>query len=335
MKNDILFNFIVGDDRKSIRVERSFNAPKDLVWEAWTDADILDQWWAPKPYRCETKSMNFVVNGQWHYCMVGPEGDRHWCLFDYEEIISEEYFSGIDAFCDEQAIMNETKPRVRWGSTFRVAEGNKTMVEVELLFNSPDDLEAIVKMGFREGFAMGLQNLDDYIAAQFYLRSQSKLSSHARVSTYVNFPGNTEQAFAFYKTVFGTDYINGLTRFGDLPPSPDSPPASESVRNMILHVELPLLGNHVLMGTDAPAEMGFSVVKGNNMHINLEPDSKTEADRIFNALAEGGEITMPIQDMFWGAYFGSVTDKFGINWMVNYQPSVSSYPPDPTCEGFT
>jgi PhnB protein len=151
----------------------------------------------------------------------------------------------------------------------------------------------------------------------------------------VNFPGNTEQAFAFYKTVFGTDYINGLTRFGDLPASPDSPPASESVRNMILHVELPLLGNHVLMGTDAPEEMGFSVVRGNNMHINLEPDSKTEADRIFNALAEGGEITMPIQDMFWGAYFGSVTDKFGINWMVNYQPSVSGHPPDATCEGFT
>ncbi len=88
---------------------------------------------------------------------------------------------------------------------------------------------------------------------------------------------------------------------------------------MVLHVELPLLGNHVLMATDSPQEMGLTVIPGNNMHINLEPESREEAERIFNALSAGGEIEMPLQDTFWGAYYGSFTDKFGINWMVNYQ----------------
>lgn len=92
---------------------------------------------------------------------------------------------------------------------------------------------------------------------------------------------------------------------------------AESVKKMVLHVELPILGNHVLMGTDAPKEMGFTVTQGNNMHIQLQPDSRAEAERIFKALSEGGVVSMPLQDMFWGAYFGSFSDKFGINWMVN------------------
>ena len=88
---------------------------------------------------------------------------------------------------------------------------------------------------------------------------------------------------------------------------------------MVLHVELPIVGGHILMGTDAPKEMGFTLTKGNNMHINLEPDSREEAKRLFDALSEGGQIEMPIEDTFWGAYYGSFTDKFGINWMINYQ----------------
>lgn len=88
---------------------------------------------------------------------------------------------------------------------------------------------------------------------------------------------------------------------------------------MILHIELPILGNHVLMGTDAPKEMGFSVIQGNSMHINLEPDSREESRRLFDVLSEGGQIEMPLQEMFWGSYFGSFTYKFGIKWMVNHQ----------------
>ncbi|WP_226789754.1 VOC family protein [Flagellimonas hadalis] len=88
---------------------------------------------------------------------------------------------------------------------------------------------------------------------------------------------------------------------------------------MVLHIELPLLGGHILMGTDAPKEMGFTLTQGNTMHIQLEPDSKEEAQRLFDELSIDGKIEMPIQDMFWGAYYGSFTDKYGINWMINFQ----------------
>lgn len=318
MNKAILFNFLVDKENKKIKVERSFDAPIDLVWAAWTEADILGQWWAPKPYRAITKSMNFSEGGRWHYYMLSPEGEKHWCLFDYETIKPLKSFSGIDAFCDENAVMNNSLPKSKWENTFSSGE-NETVVNIQLQFKSLEDLEELIKTGFKEGFTAGLENLDQYIAAQFYLRKQNKTSNMARVSTYVNFPGNTEEVFNFYRSVFKTDFINGVQRFGDIPADPNHPPVADNVKKMVLHVELPLLGGHVLMGTDAPKEMGFTVTQGNNMHINLEPESRKEADRLFKELSAGGKIEMPIQDMFWGAYFGSFTDKYGINWMINYQ----------------
>lgn len=139
----------------------------------------------------------------------------------------------------------------------------------------------------------------------------------SRVSTYLNFPRNTEEAFGFYKSVFKTEYIGHIARFGDIPASPDCPPAAEADKNLVMHIALPTLGDHVLMGTDAPESMGFKCTPGNNVHINLEPDTREEADRLFTALSAGGKVEMPIQDMFWGAYFGSFSDKFGIHWMIN------------------
>lgn len=318
MNKAILFNFIVDKEHNKIKVDRSFDAPADLVWAAWTEADILDQWWAPKPYKNQTKSMDFRVGGRWLYCMLSPKGERHWCLFDYESITPGKHYAGSDAFCDENGVANDGKPRVKWSNSFK-PEGDSTVVNVEMDFESLQDLEAIISMGFREGFTMGMENLDEYIKAQFYLRKQKKPNNQPRVSSYVNFPGNTEEAFNFYRSVFKTEFVNGIQRFDEAPSDPQHP-MSDTLKKMILHVELPLLDGHVLMGTDAPGEMGFTVTQGNNMHINLEPASREEADRIFSALSAGGNISMPLQDMFWGAYFGSFTDKFGINWMVNYQP---------------
>ncbi len=142
----------------------------------------------------------------------------------------------------------------------------------------------------------------------------------ARTSTYLNFANNTEEVFNFYKTVFGGEFTgNGIMRFGDMPPMEGMPPTPDALKNLVVHIELPITGGHLLMGTDAPAEMGFALIKGNNVNINLEPDTKEEADRLFVALSAGGTISMPMQDMFWGAYFGSCTDKYGINWMINFQ----------------
>ncbi len=139
----------------------------------------------------------------------------------------------------------------------------------------------------------------------------------ARVSTYLNFPRNTEEAFLFYRSVFGGDFTGPIMRFSDIPPHPDNPPTPDADKNLVMHVELSILGGHSLMGTDAPESMGFTVTPGNNVYINLEPDTRAETDRLFNALAEGGKVEMPLQEMFWGDYYGSLTDRFGIQWMFN------------------
>ena len=139
----------------------------------------------------------------------------------------------------------------------------------------------------------------------------------ARVSTYLNFPRNTEEAFNFYKSVFGGDFIGHIARFGDMPPQEGMPPLAEQDKNMVMHMELPITGGHVLMGTDAPESFGFTINLGNNMHINLEPDTRAETKRLFEAMSAGGKVTMELQDMFWGAYYGSCTDKFGVQWMFN------------------
>ncbi|RIK46806.1 MAG: VOC family protein [Chloroflexi bacterium] len=136
-------------------------------------------------------------------------------------------------------------------------------------------------------------------------------------STYLNFERQTEEAFSFYKSVFGTEYVGGIMRHRDVPVPDGYPGPSEEDKDLIINVQLPILGGHILMGTDAPASMGFTINQGNNVHICLQPDTRAEAERLFNALSEDGQIEMPLQPMFWGGYFGSFRDKFGVHWMVN------------------
>ncbi|MBC7934163.1 MAG: VOC family protein [Rhizobacter sp.] len=140
----------------------------------------------------------------------------------------------------------------------------------------------------------------------------------ASVSTYLNFPSNTEAGFNFYKSVFGGEFFgNGIMRFGDIPASPDQPPMAEEDKNLVMHVELKILGVHSLMGTDAPESMGFKVNFGNNSYINLQPDKRKETKELFDKLSAAGKVEMDLQDMFWGDYFGSCTDQFGVQWMFN------------------
>ena len=142
-----------------------------------------------------------------------------------------------------------------------------------------------------------------------------------RVSIYLNFVDKTEEAFNYYKSIFGGEFVGGIARLGDTPPQEGQPPMGEIEKNLVMHIDLPILGGFHLMGTDAPESMGFKLKVGNNVHISLEPDSKEEAKILFEALSKNGTITMPLQDMFWGAYYGSCTDKYGIQWMVNVASS--------------
>jgi len=140
----------------------------------------------------------------------------------------------------------------------------------------------------------------------------------ARVSTYLNFPRNTEEVFNFYKSIFGGEFSGGgIARFRDISMNDSMPPFAEEDKDLIVHIELPILGGHILMGTDAPESMGFTVNYGNNIHINLEPETREETKRLFGALSGDGNITMELQEMFWGSYYGSCTDKYGVQWMFN------------------
>jgi PhnB protein len=313
------FDFSVNKDNNSIHVEREFAADLGTVWDCWTKPELLDHWWAPKPYRTRTKSMDFREGGSWLYAMLSPENVAHWCRADYKNIEPQKSFSGLDAFCDEKGTVNNEFPRSLWTNTFRAGSG-VTFVDITIQHKTFADVEKIISMGFKEGFTMALENLDRYLEERFRLRQAAKTSNASRVCTYLNFPGNTEEAFQFYRTVFRTEFGGeGIQRFGDLPANADHPPVAEDIKKMILHVELPITANHVLMGTDAPKEMGFTLTRGNNMHISIEPESRQEAKRLFDELSADGTIDMPLEDMFFGAYFGSFTDRFGINWMINCQ----------------
>ena len=141
----------------------------------------------------------------------------------------------------------------------------------------------------------------------------------AKISTYLNFPRNTEEAFNFYKSVFGGDFLEGkINRFGEIPPMEGMPPLPEEDKNLVLHVALPILGGHLLMGSDASESMGFTVNKGKNVYISIQTDSRPHADDLLAKLSQGGVIEMPMADMFWGDYYGSFADQFGIKWMINY-----------------
>lgn len=319
MKKALFFDFTVNKQTNTVEVKREFAADIDMVWEAWTNSAILDQWWAPKPYVTKTKSMDFRAGGAWIYAMVGPADETHWCRNDYKTVTTQQNFSAVDAFCDENGTINTDLPRTEWNNTF-IPGDESTTVHIITRYETLADLEKIIEMGFQQGFSMALQNLDQYLEAQFMLRKQNKTERTPRVCNYLNFDGNTEEAFLFYQSVFKAAFSGkGIQRFGDIPASQGYQPPADNIKKMILHVELPITGGHVLMGTDAPKEMGFQLKPGNNMHISIEPDSREEADRLFNALSAGGEIEMPMKDMFFGAYFGAFTDRFGINWMINYQ----------------
>jgi uncharacterized glyoxalase superfamily protein PhnB/uncharacterized protein YndB with AHSA1/START domain len=304
---------------KKITVTRFFDAAPEHVWTAWTESEYLDEWWAPKPWKAETKSMDFRVGGYWLYAMVGPDNTKHWARFDYTRINPKKSFDAEDSFCDENGKKSHDLPGMKWKTDFH-KDGQGTKVIVDLTFKTEADLQKTIEMGFEAGFAAALGNLDHYLSTQFKLRKEMKTNNKPRVTTYLNFPGKTEEAFNFYKKVFkGTFTGNGLKRFGDIEMPAEAPPMSAADKKLIIHAELTIMNGHVLMATDSPESMGFEMQYGNNMHINVEPGSREETKRLFDALSVGGNVTMPLSDMFWGAYFGSFTDKYGINWMFHFQ----------------
>ena len=138
----------------------------------------------------------------------------------------------------------------------------------------------------------------------------------AAVNPYINFKGTCEEAFNFYKSVFGGEFPY-VGRYKDMPPSEEGK-MSDADQNLIMHISLPIGKETILMGSDVGGEWAKHTVEGNNIQLSVNTESEDEAHRIFKALSEGGRVNMPLEKTFWGALFGMMTDKFGINWMVNY-----------------
>ena len=135
-----------------------------------------------------------------------------------------------------------------------------------------------------------------------------------KLNIYLNFAGNTEEAFNFYRSIFGGEFT-AVVRFKDMPTEGVTIPKEDE--DKVMHIGLPI-GNDVLMASDSLESLGQELTQGNNVYLSVHPDSKEEADRIFNALSVGGTIEMPIANKPWGDYYGSLQDKFGVLWMVNY-----------------
>lgn len=162
MSAEKIFNFEVDKDKLTVKIERSFDAPLDLVWSAWTEAELLDQWWAPKPWRAETKSMDFSEGGRWLYAMVSPEGEKRWGLKNFSKIVPRKGFTYQSIFCDENGNVAPGTTSSTWVNSFASSKGI-TVVTNDIRCESLAHLEAQIKMGFKEGYAMGLANLDELL----------------------------------------------------------------------------------------------------------------------------------------------------------------------------
>ena len=159
MKKQLLMDFTVDKANSEVKVKREFDAPAADVWAAWTEQDLLDQWWAPAPWKSRTKSMNFQPGGKRLYAMVGPAGEVHWAFEEFTEINPIKNFSFRDAFCDEQGNINTAMPRSDWKVHF-TPKGNSTVVDVTIKHDTLEDLEKIIEMGFKEGFTIAMEGLD-------------------------------------------------------------------------------------------------------------------------------------------------------------------------------
>lgn len=159
MKTEPAYDFSVNKENKTISIKRAFAAARAIVWDAYTKAELLDQWWGPKPWKAKTKSMDFKEGGTWLYAMVGPNGEEHWSVANYKTIQPIERFTVEDAFTDADGTINTDMPQATWDVRF-IDKGAHTEVNFLIAYDDLKDLEATVEMGFEQGLSTGMEQLD-------------------------------------------------------------------------------------------------------------------------------------------------------------------------------
>lgn len=164
MNHNLLFDFTVNKEAKTITVTREFAAELPLVWDAYTKSEILDQWWAPTPWKARTKTMDFREGGHWHYAMVGPAGEEHWAFANYQFVEPQKRFTGLDGFADAAGNVNKDMPQSKWEVTF-TGKGEVTLVQFNISYPDLAQLETTLQMGFKEGLTMAMEGLDELLPA--------------------------------------------------------------------------------------------------------------------------------------------------------------------------
>ncbi len=159
MTSILQFDFLVDREKNSITVNREFRAPRQLVWDCYTKSALLDQWFAPEPLTAKTKSMDFREGGHWHYAMIEPSGKEYWGWTEYVTIKPIDYYTTLDAFSNERGEINDELPRAKWKVKF-ADKGNHTLVQTMVTYDALQDLEAVIKMGMKEGLTSTLERLD-------------------------------------------------------------------------------------------------------------------------------------------------------------------------------
>lgn len=160
MKDNLQFDFLADKEKNTLTIRREFRACRQLVWDAYTKSELLEQWFAPKPLSAKTKSMDFRDGGHWIYAMVEPDGKEHWGRTDYLKIELIDRYTALDAFCDENGEINPDLPRANWDVNF-LNFGSNSIVETIVTYKSLSDLETIIQMGMQEGLASAMERLDE------------------------------------------------------------------------------------------------------------------------------------------------------------------------------
>lgn len=163
MKNTLQFDFIVDKQKNTILVKREFAAKRPLVWDCHTKSELLDRWFAPKPFKTKTKSMEFEEGGHWIYAMIDPDGKEYWGRTDYTKITPIDGYQTLDAFADEKGEVNPNLPRATWDVKF-VDQGKNTLVTTLVTYPNLEGLETVINMGMQEGLTSTLESLDDLLA---------------------------------------------------------------------------------------------------------------------------------------------------------------------------
>ncbi|MDD7886942.1 SRPBCC domain-containing protein [Flavivirga sp. 57AJ16] len=158
------FDFLPDKENNTLTIKREFAAERQLVWDCYTKEELLNQWFAPKPFTTKTKSMEFKNGGHWHYAMVDPEGNEHWGYTEYYDIDPIDHYRTSDAFCDSEGTINQDLPKAKWYVAFN-DKGENTIVTTVVTYNSLNDLETIINMGMREGMMATLEKLDELLVS--------------------------------------------------------------------------------------------------------------------------------------------------------------------------